>query len=349
MTENVAACIVTYNSERHLRPCLEALAAQTRQPRDVLVWDNASSDQSVALAEKLGATVLRAPGTSASRERPTSSFRAPRRSTSCYSTRTRTSGPATSRSSRRRRNFTQLLLALAVFVPAILFISGVRPSWAMTLTVPLLLLHLIFTMGLAFVLSSLTVYFGDVAHLTEVFLPLLFWATPILYPVEMVPGALRRWLFPSPTALFAVAYQDVLLHAHLPEWNLLVPMAGWTVGTFCSAIWSSAGTAPGWRRRSSLTSIVPQGSGHQPTDLAVELHGISEVVRPPSQVGAPPESTRPRAPPPSTAREGRPVLGVARCRPDRATRRVPGADRGQWIREETLLRIIARIVPPPAA
>ena len=61
MTENVAACIVTYNSERHLRPCLEALAAQTRQPRDVLVWDNASSDQSVVLAEKLGATVLRAP------------------------------------------------------------------------------------------------------------------------------------------------------------------------------------------------------------------------------------------------------------------------------------------------
>ncbi len=61
MTENVAVCIVTYNSERHLRPCLEALAAQTRQPRDVLVWDNASSDQSVVLAEKLGATVVRAP------------------------------------------------------------------------------------------------------------------------------------------------------------------------------------------------------------------------------------------------------------------------------------------------
>jgi GT2 family glycosyltransferase len=61
MTENVTACIVTYNSERHLRPCLEALAAQTRQPRGVLVWDNASSDQSVVVAEKLGATVLRAP------------------------------------------------------------------------------------------------------------------------------------------------------------------------------------------------------------------------------------------------------------------------------------------------
>jgi GT2 family glycosyltransferase len=50
-----------YKSERHLRPCLEALASQTRQPRDVLVWDNASSDQSVGFAEKLGATVLRAP------------------------------------------------------------------------------------------------------------------------------------------------------------------------------------------------------------------------------------------------------------------------------------------------
>ena len=128
-------------------------------------------------------------------------------------------------------NFTQLLLALVIFIPTILFFFGHRPSWTMMLIVPLLLLHLIFTIGLAFVLSSITVHFRDVAHLTEVFLPMVFWTTPILYPVEMVPQALRRWITLSPTALFAVSYQDVLLGAQLPEWRLLTPLMGWAFAT----------------------------------------------------------------------------------------------------------------------
>ena len=128
-------------------------------------------------------------------------------------------------------NFTQLLLAFGVFIPAILFVSGLHPSWAMTLTLPLLLLHLVFTIGLAFILSSVTVLFRDVAHLTEVCLHLVFWTTPILYPVEMIPGVLRRWIALSPTALFAVAYQDILLKAELPGWALIAPMVGWAVAT----------------------------------------------------------------------------------------------------------------------
>ena len=61
MTDDITVCIVTYNSERCLPRCLGALAAQTRQPREVLVWDNASVDQSAALAEKHGAAVVRGP------------------------------------------------------------------------------------------------------------------------------------------------------------------------------------------------------------------------------------------------------------------------------------------------
>src|SRR5262249_32505919 len=37
--------------------------------------------------------------------------------------------------------FTQLLLALAVFLPALILISDVDPSWKMALILPLLLLH----------------------------------------------------------------------------------------------------------------------------------------------------------------------------------------------------------------
>jgi homopolymeric O-antigen transport system permease protein len=126
-------------------------------------------------------------------------------------------------------NFTQLLLAFIVFIPAILFLSGLQPSWPMALTVPLLLLHLVFTIGLALVLSSITVHLRDVSHLTEVFLPLLFWTTPIIYPIEIVPESLRRWMTISPLTLFALAYQDVLVKAHRPEWMLVAPLIAWTI------------------------------------------------------------------------------------------------------------------------
>lgn len=127
--------------------------------------------------------------------------------------------------------FTQLLLALAVFLPALILISGIGSSWGMALVVPVLLLHLVFTVGVAFALAAVTVHFRDVAHLTEVLLPLLFWATPIVYPIDMVPVTLQGWMKLSPLTLFTLAYQDVLLRARLPEWALIAPVVAWSAGT----------------------------------------------------------------------------------------------------------------------
>jgi GT2 family glycosyltransferase len=58
VTSRVAVCIVTYDSERCLRRCLEALEAQTRRPAHILVWDNASGDESAAVAKRHGADVV---------------------------------------------------------------------------------------------------------------------------------------------------------------------------------------------------------------------------------------------------------------------------------------------------
>jgi ABC-type polysaccharide/polyol phosphate export permease len=128
-------------------------------------------------------------------------------------------------------SFWQLVLALAVFLPALMLISGIDPSWRIVLILPVLLLHLVFTIGVAFVLAAVTVHLRDVAHLTEVLLPLLFWLTPIVYPIEMVPARLQDWVKLSPLALFAIAYQDILLGARLPEWSLAAPVVAWSAAT----------------------------------------------------------------------------------------------------------------------
>lgn len=56
----VAVGIVTYNSAGFITRCLDAVRAQTVAPREVLVWDNGSADDSVRIARTFGVTVVAA-------------------------------------------------------------------------------------------------------------------------------------------------------------------------------------------------------------------------------------------------------------------------------------------------
>ena len=118
--------------------------------------------------------------------------------------------------------FAQLLLAFAVFLPFLLVTSSLHLRWTFLLSAPLLLLHVTFTVGLALALSALTPGFRDVAHLTEVALLLLFWVTPIVYPVTMAPAWLQPVLKANPLSAFAIAYQDVLFFRRVPDVTVVV-------------------------------------------------------------------------------------------------------------------------------
>ncbi|HEV8674908.1 MAG TPA: ABC transporter permease [Methylomirabilota bacterium] len=126
-------------------------------------------------------------------------------------------------------SFAQLVLALAVFLPALVLVSGVPLHWTALLFVPLLGLHLLFTVGVAHLLSAVTTSFRDVAHFTEIGLLLLFWVTPIIYPITMVPADLQVYVKLNPAAAFTIAYQSVLFWGTLPEPAVLATVLGWTL------------------------------------------------------------------------------------------------------------------------
>lgn len=76
------------------------------------------------------------------------------------------------------------LVVLAVFVVA----SGVSPRWTwLLLPIPIALM-LVFATGCAMLLSALYVRYRDVRPIWDVVLQALFYATPILYPIEAVIG-----------------------------------------------------------------------------------------------------------------------------------------------------------------
>ena len=70
--------------------------------------------------------------------------------------------------------------------------------------------QLVLTVGLALLVSALTVHFRDVRDLLGNLLTLWFFATPIIYPLAEAPERVRRLLNLNPFTHLAVAYQEVL-------------------------------------------------------------------------------------------------------------------------------------------
>jgi lipopolysaccharide transport system permease protein len=107
-------------------------------------------------------------------------------------------------------NLAQYLLALIVFFPMALLFFKVSVTWSWITFVPILVLHILFTVGICFILSTATVFYRDIRHFTEILLMLLFWLTPIIYDIHTVSDSLRRVLYMNPNSYFILAYQDAL-------------------------------------------------------------------------------------------------------------------------------------------
>lgn len=111
--------------------------------------------------------------------------------------------------------FAQFALMYAVIIPAGAALGpGATP--ALLALVPLVLLQLAFTLGLALLLSTAYVYFRDTRHLLDVGLQILFWLTPVVYAAALVPPMLRRLLWLNPMAGFVSAYHAAVVDGHWP-------------------------------------------------------------------------------------------------------------------------------------
>jgi len=114
-------------------------------------------------------------------------------------------------------NLAQFALALLVFLPMALLFFQVSMSWVTLWFFPLLVLHMLFTIGLSFIVSTATVFYRDVRHFVEILLMLLFWLTPIIYDIETIPQSLRSVIYLNPQSFFILSYQDVLYRQAAPE------------------------------------------------------------------------------------------------------------------------------------
>jgi ABC-2 type transport system permease protein len=135
-------------------------------------------------------------------------------------------------------NLTQYLLTVLVLLPMMFLIYRVPPSGPMWLFPVFLLLQVAFTIGLALMLSAATTFFRDVRHFVDIGLSLLFWTTPIVYPVSQVPEWLRPVLLLTPMSPFVAAYHNIFYDGLWPAPLVWAGALGYGLGMFAlGAVW----------------------------------------------------------------------------------------------------------------
>ena len=99
----------------------------------------------------------------------------------------------------------------------------------------IVVVQLVLTLGLALLLSALTVHFRDVRDLLANLLTLWFFATPIIYALSQAPPNVRRLLNLNPFTHLAVSYQEVLFRpGPFVEWPRLLAVGGGALVTFAA-------------------------------------------------------------------------------------------------------------------
>jgi ABC-type polysaccharide/polyol phosphate export permease len=134
-----------------------------------------------------------------------------------------------------------LVLAILPLL-VVMLITGVPVrSTVLFLPVPIFLLAC-FALGVGLMISTLAIYFPDVAEMYQIVLSAWMYLTPVIYPEEIIPEAFRPWITVyNPMAYFVRLFRLPVNVGRLPTWEELLPavlislvtlFVGWLL--FCS-------------------------------------------------------------------------------------------------------------------
>lgn len=118
--------------------------------------------------------------------------------------------------------FSTVLVTFVDFMVASLPLIGMMVYYRAPITMAILLLpivvlvHVVFTAGVALILSMANLFFRDVKYLFEIAITVWMFATSVVYPVELVGGRLGTVLRLNPMTPIVEAYRDCLLRGTNP-------------------------------------------------------------------------------------------------------------------------------------
>ncbi|MBV9917160.1 MAG: ABC transporter permease [Solirubrobacterales bacterium] len=156
----------------------------------------------------------------------------------------------------RKTQFPRLVIPASVVLTALINLSfnlivtfvfilafGVSPRWSWMLLPVLIGMLLVITSAVSMLLSSLYPRFRDLGMIWTVVSTALFYATPVLYPLEKMTPSIREIVSMNPLAVILELGRKWIIDPHAPEpamlagghLRLLIPAAIY-VGTCVAAV-----------------------------------------------------------------------------------------------------------------
>jgi ABC-2 type transport system permease protein len=118
--------------------------------------------------------------------------------------------------------FVNMILSFLV-VLAVLIVSGKGFNIIALLYLPIIMaVEYILALGMAFLVSALTVYIRDLEYLLGIITMAWQFLTPIMYSIDMVPENILPVFNLNPMTPVIVAYRDILYYKKVPALGTLV-------------------------------------------------------------------------------------------------------------------------------
>jgi len=128
-------------------------------------------------------------------------------------------------------NIISSLLEFIVLLPIIFVLLRYLP--VTVLLFPLIhIIYFWFIYGAGLFLSSLYVYFRDLNQIWQVVTQILFFCSPIIYPLSIIPDYLMTYYSLNPITQFIIMYRDVMIAGDLPSLYSIAVVAGFAVAAY---------------------------------------------------------------------------------------------------------------------
>ena len=117
-------------------------------------------------------------------------------------------------------SFVNMLFSLSAFVLVFIFFlatGGATLKWTMLLFFVPMLYIFVFAFGLNLILSTANVFFRDVGHIWGVLLTVWMYASPIIYPITLVPDWLANIIKLNPLYYYIDYFRQLMLSGTVPS------------------------------------------------------------------------------------------------------------------------------------
>jgi ABC-2 type transport system permease protein len=128
-------------------------------------------------------------------------------------------------------NAVNFIFAFAALL-VVIAITGSGFHWTLILTPIMLIPLMIFSVGWAMLMASLSVFFRDMQYIIEVLLGAAFYLTPILYQPESIPEAYRGIVSINPVAKFIHLIRTVTYTGQVPSFSVMMTSMAIALVTF---------------------------------------------------------------------------------------------------------------------